>query len=46
MKITLKDGSVKEYDKAMTVYEIASGFKRRTCQEWHVPEKWMERLSI
>ena len=23
MKITLKDGSVKEYDKAMSVYEIA-----------------------
>ena len=32
MKITLKDGSVKEYDKAMSVYEIAAGFKRRTCQ--------------
>ena len=24
MKITLKDGSVKEYDKPMSVYEIAS----------------------
>ena len=24
MKITLKDGSVREYDKSMSVYEIAS----------------------
>jgi threonyl-tRNA synthetase len=35
MKITLKDGSVKEYDKAMTVYEIASdiseGLARMAC---------------
>ena len=35
MKITLKDGSVKEYDKAMTVYEIANdiseGLARMAC---------------
>ena len=35
MKITLKDGSVKEYDKAMTVYEIAAdiseGLARVAC---------------
>jgi len=35
MKITLKDGSVKEYDKSMTVYEIASdiseGLARMAC---------------
>ncbi len=35
MKITLKDGSVKEYDKAMSVYEIAAdlseGLARVAC---------------
>ena len=35
MKITLKDGSYKEYDKAMTVYEIAAdiseGLARMAC---------------
>ena len=35
MKITLKDGSVKEYDKAMSVYEIAcdisEGLGRAAC---------------
>jgi len=35
MKITLKDGSFKEYDKAMTVYEIAKdisdGLARMAC---------------
>ncbi len=35
MKITLKDGSVKEYSKAMTVYEIAAdiseGLARMAC---------------
>ena len=35
MKITLKDGSVKEYDKAMSVYEIAQdlseGLARVAC---------------
>ncbi|MFT4146848.1 MAG: threonine--tRNA ligase [Mobilitalea sp.] len=35
MKIRLKDGSVKEYDKSMTVYEIASdiseGLARMAC---------------
>ncbi len=35
LKITLKDGSVKEYDKSMTVYEIASdiseGLARMAC---------------
>ena len=35
MKITLKDGSVKEYDKAMSVYEIAAdlseGLARAAC---------------
>jgi threonyl-tRNA synthetase len=35
MKITLKDGSVKEYEKAMSVYEIAqdisSGLARMAC---------------
>ncbi|MDF2485904.1 MAG: threonyl-tRNA synthetase [Herbinix sp.] len=35
MKITLKDGSFKEYDKAMSVYEIASdiseGLARMAC---------------
>lgn len=35
MKITLKDGSVKEYDKSMTVYEIANdiseGLARMAC---------------
>jgi threonyl-tRNA synthetase len=35
MKITLKDGSFKEYDRAMTVYEIASdiseGLARMAC---------------
>lgn len=35
MKITLKDGSVKEYDQAMTVYEIAAdiseGLARAAC---------------
>lgn len=35
MKITLKDGSFKEYDKAMTVYEIANdiseGLARMAC---------------
>ncbi len=35
MKITLKDGSFKEYDKAMTVYEIAAdiseGLARMAC---------------
>ncbi len=35
MKITLKDGSVKEYDKSMTVFEIASdiseGLARMAC---------------
>ncbi len=35
MKITLKDGSVKEYDKSMTVYDIASdiseGLARMAC---------------
>jgi len=35
MKITLKDGSVKEYDNAMTVYEIANdiseGLARMAC---------------
>lgn len=35
MKITLKDGSVKEYDKAMSVYEIAcdlsEGLGRMAC---------------
>ena len=35
MKITLKDGSVKEYDKAMSVYEIAQdlseGLARAAC---------------
>ncbi|MHB8129208.1 MAG: threonine--tRNA ligase [Mobilitalea sp.] len=35
MKITLKDGSMKEYDKSMTVYEIASdiseGLARMAC---------------
>lgn len=35
MKITLKDGSVKEYDKSMTVYEIAAdiseGLARMAC---------------
>ena len=35
MKITLKDGSVKEYDRAMTVYEIAvdisEGLGRMAC---------------
>ena len=35
MKITLKDGSVKEYDKAMSIYEIAAdiseGLARAAC---------------
>ena len=35
MKITLKDGSVKEYDKAMSIYEIAQdlseGLARAAC---------------
>ncbi len=35
LKITLKDGSVKEYDKSLTVYEIASdiseGLARMAC---------------
>ncbi|MDF2943872.1 MAG: threonyl-tRNA synthetase [Herbinix sp.] len=35
MKITLKDGSMKEYDKSMTVYDIASdiseGLARMAC---------------
>ena len=35
MKITLKDGSFKEYDKAMSVYEIAKdiseGLARMAC---------------
>jgi threonyl-tRNA synthetase len=35
MKITLKDGSMKEYDKSMTVYEIANdiseGLARMAC---------------
>ena len=35
MKITLKDGSVKEYEQAMSVYEIAAdiseGLARNAC---------------
>ena len=35
MKITLKDGSVKEYERAMSVYEIAAdiseGLARNAC---------------
>ena len=35
MKVTLKDGSVKEYDKVMTVYEVAldisEGLARASC---------------
>ena len=35
MKITLKDGSVREYDKSMSVYEIASDIS----EEWQWQEK-------
>ena len=35
MKVTLKDGSVKEYDKSMSVYDIAldlsEGLARAAC---------------
>ena len=35
MIITLKDGSTKEYDQAMSVLDIAKDI----WQEWHVPVK-------
>ena len=38
MKITLKDGSVKEYSEAKSVYEIAK-ISARDLQELHVPER-------
>ena len=40
MKITLKDGSCKEYQQPMSVYEIAAGYQRRTWPEWRQPENW------
>ena len=32
MKITLKDGSVKEYSEAKSVYEIAADISGRACK--------------
>ena len=32
MKITLKDGSVREYDKSMSVFEIASDISEGPCK--------------
>ena len=32
MKITLKDGSVKEYSEAKSVYDIAADISERTCK--------------
>ena len=42
MKITLKDGSVKEYQEAKTVYEIASDIIRHTAS--HILAEAVKRL--
>ena len=39
MKITLKDGSVKEYSEAKSVYDIAADISERPLQELHAPVK-------
>ena len=38
MKITLKDGSFKEYEGSMSVLDIKK-ISAKVWQEWHVPVK-------
>ena len=42
MKITLKDGSVKEYAQAMSIYDIAMDISEGLAAR-HVQEKWMAK---
>lgn len=42
MKVTLKDGSIKEYSGAKTVYEIACDISEGLGRGGHAAEKWTE----